>query len=153
MPLTLQVQYGQIVLAKLLQRLVTRNLFNSNYQRNAASGAIEIPTTPEDSVSDYNKSNLSNNAISYDANAWITCSIDQDKYINKYLDGYNVASLPYNVLSDNLERAGYAIAKAMDTHGITTLIRGIQGLDKNGNAFTSADARYDAGGHYGIIRP
>lgn len=151
MALTLQTQYGQIVVAKLLQKLVTRNLFNSNYQRNANTGAIMIPTTPEDSVSNYNKGAITSNSVSYDDNAWISCTIDQDKFINKYLDGYNVASLPYNVLNDNLERAGYALAKAMDTHGITTLVRGAQGLDKNGNAFTSADPRYDSNSSYGII--
>jgi hypothetical protein len=110
-----------------------------------------IPTTPEDSVSSYNKGAITNNSVSYDDNAWISCTIDQDKFINKYLDGYNVASLPYNVLNDNLERAGYALAKAMDTHGITTLVRGAQGLDKNGNAFTSTDPRYDSNSSYGII--
>ena len=152
MAVTLQTQYGQIVVAKLLQKLVTRNLFNSNYQRNSASGAIMIPTTPEDSVGNYNKTSLGSNSISYESNAWITCTIDNDKFINKYLDGYEVASLPYNVLNDNLERIGYALAKAMDTAGITTLVRGAQGLDKAGNAFTSADPRYDSGSSYGIIK-
>ena len=152
MALVLQTQYGQIVVAKLLQKLVTRNLFNSNYQRNANTGTIMIPTTPEDSVSNYNKGNLANNSVSYDDNAWITCTIDQDKFLNKYLDGYNVASLPYNVLNDNLERLGYALAKAMDTHGITTLVNGAQGLDKSGNAFTSTDPRYDSNSSYGIIK-
>lgn len=151
MPLTLKTSYGQIVVAKLRQKLVTRNLFNNNYQRDAASGAIMIPTTPEDSVSDYNKASLTSNAVSYDSNAWITCTIDKDKFLNKYLDGYNVASLPYNVLNDNLERLGYALAKAMDDQGITVIKNAVQGLDKSGNAFTSADPRYDSGSSYGII--
>lgn len=152
MPLTLQNQYGQVVVAKLRQKLVTRNLFNSNYQRDSNSGAILIPTTPEDSVSDYNKGALSNNAISYDSNAWITCTIDKDKFLNKYLDGYNVASLPYNVLRDNLERLGYALAKSMDDQGIAVIKNAVQGLDKAGNAFTSADPRYDSNSSYGIIK-
>lgn len=151
MPLTLQTQYGQVVVAKLRQKLVTRNLFNSNYQRNAASGAIMIPITPEDTLGDYNKASITSNAVGYDANAWITCTIDKDKFLNKYLDGYNVASLPYNVLADNLERAVYALAKAMDDQGITVIKNAVQGLDKAGNAFTSADPRYDSGSTYGII--
>lgn len=146
MSLVLQTQYGAIVVAKLLQKLVSRNLFNSNYQRNAASGAIEIPTTPEDSLGDYNKGSITSNSISYDANAWIHCSIDNDKFLSKYLDGYNVASLPYNVLTDNLERLGYALAKAMDTNAITTLVRGIQGLGKDGNAYGATDPRYNKTG-------
>ena len=152
MAVTLQTQYGQIVVAKLLQKLVSRNLFNFNYQRDAASGTIMIPTTPEDSVGNYNKTSIGSNTISYESNAWIPCLIDNDKFINKYLDGYEVASLPYNVLADNLERAGYALAKAMDTAAITTLVRAAQGLDKAGNAFTSADPRYDANSSYGIIK-
>lgn len=151
MPLTLQTQYGQVVVAKLRQKLVTRNLFNSNYQINAVSGAIMIPITPEDTLGDYNKASITSNAVGYDANAWIPCTIDKDKFLNKYLDGYNVASLPYNVLADNLERAGYALAKAMDDQGITVIKNAVQGLDKSGNAFTSADPRYDSGSTYGII--
>ena len=152
MPLTLQQQYGQVVVAKLRQKLVTRNLFNSNYQRDSNSGAILIPTTPEDSVSDYNKGSLTSNSVSYDSNAWITCIIDKDKFLNKYLDGYNVAALPYNVLRDNLERLGYALAKAMDDQGILVIKNAVQGLDKAGNAFASTDPRYDSGSSYGIIK-
>ena len=86
MAVTLQTQYGQIVVAKLLQKLVTRNLFNSNYQRNSASGAIMIPTTPEDSVGNYSKTSLGSNTISYESNAWITCTIDNDKFINNCVE-------------------------------------------------------------------
>lgn len=152
MPVTARTSYGQIVTAKLRQKLVTGAFFNRDYQGDANAGTVMIPTTPEDVVRAYDKNNIGNNTVSYDANAWIPALVDQDVFIDKYLDGYNVASLPYNVIADNLDRAGYAIAKAMDTHGITTLVRGAQGLDKNGNAFTSADPRYDAGGNYGIIK-
>jgi len=150
--MTLQTNYGAIVLAKLRQKLVSRNLFNSNYQGSANAAAVMIPTTPEDTVATYNKTNIGNNTVSYDNNAWITAVIDNDRFINKYIDGYDVASLPYNVLADNLERAGYALAKDMDTKAITTLVNAAQGLDKAGNAFASTDPRYDANSNYGIIK-
>lgn len=151
MSVTLQTQYGNIVLAKLRQKSITQYLFNNNYQRNAATGTLMIPMTSEDTLADYDKANISNNSVSYDTNAWIPCVIDKDKFLNKYLDGYEVASLPYSTLQDNLERLGYATAKAMDEHAIQTLIYAAQGLDKYGVAFTSSDPRYDANSSYGII--
>lgn len=146
MSLTLQTKYGEYVVAKLRQRLVTRSLFNTNYQRNAATGVLMAPVTPEVVIGDYNKGNLANNTVSYDNNAWIPMIVTKDKFIKVYIDGYNAAALPYNVLADNLDRVGYGLAKVIDTDAVDTLAKGAQGLDRSGNAFGSTDPRYQKTG-------
>lgn len=152
MPLTLRQQWGEVVTTNLRNKLITRNMFNSNYQRDAASGAIMIPIVEDLTARNYNRGNITNNTIGYDSNKWIQCVIDKDVYLKELIDGYEAGALPYDVLKVKLERAGYSFAKAMDLHGLQTLIYGAQGLDKNGNAFTQTDPRYDANSSYGIVK-
>ena len=141
--LTGKTEYGKIVAAKLRQELVTRAMANQNYQGDArTAAAVNIPVTPEFSVSNYSKTNISSNSVSYDTNGWIPSIIDNDKFINEYLDGYDLNTLPYDEKADAMDRAAYALAKAVDTHFITVLQRAINGQDKAGNTYTSTDPRY-----------
>lgn len=145
--LTGQTEYGKIVVAKRRNELVTRSLFNTNYQGDArTAAAVKIPTTPELSVSDYSTTNLASNSISYDTNNWITASINNDKFINVYIDGYELATLPYDEKADALNRAGYALAKAEDTSAVSTLKYAVGGYGKDGNAYASGDPRYQKAG-------
>ena len=147
MTLTLKTSYGQVVVAKLRKELKTRVLFNENYRGNAAAGAVMIPVTPATSLIDYNKGAIGNNSASYAENAYINCAVDQDKALIKYIDGYQANALPYEVIRDELEKAGYAFALAEDTHAINTLKYAINGKDKGGvNAFGSTDPRYQKSG-------
>ena len=145
--LTGKTEYGKIVAAKLRQELVTRAMANQNYQGDArTAAAVNIPVTPEFSVSNYSKTNISSNSVSYDTNGWIPSIIDNDKFINEYLDGYDLNTLPYDEKADAMDRAAYALAKAVDTHFITVLQRAINGQDKAGNTYTSGDPRYQKAG-------
>ena len=146
MPVVLGQSYADRVLANLRKSLKTRFLFNTDYQKNAQTGALMIPTTPEVTLGNYSKTNLASNTISYDTNGWIPCVIDQDKFLNLYLDGYDIAALPYDVIGDKLDKFGYAAGLAMDTHAIDVLVKAINGLDKAGNAFASTDPRYQKTG-------
>ena len=147
MPLTLKTDYGRVVVAKLRKELKTRVLFNENYRGNAAAGAVMIPLTPESSLIDYNKGSIGSNSVSYAENSYINCVIEQDKALSKYIDGYQANALPYDVVIDELEKAGYAFAKAEDTHAINTLVYAINGKGKGGsNAFASTDPRYQKTG-------
>ena len=147
MTLTLKTDYGRVVVKKLRKELKTRSLFNENYRGNAAAGAVMIPTTPASSLADYNKGSIGSNSVSYAENSYINCLIDQDKALIKYIDGYQANALPYDVLIDELEKAGYAFALAEDTHAINTLKYAINGKDKGGsNAFASGDPRYQKAG-------
>ncbi len=145
--LTGKTEYGKIVAAKLRQELVTRAMANQNYQGDAkTAAAVNIPVTPEFSVSNYSKTNIASNSVSYDTNGWIPSIIDNDKFINEYLDGYDLNTLPYDEKADAMDRAAYALAKAVDTHFITVLQRAINGQDKAGNTYTSGDPRYQKAG-------
>ena len=141
--LTGKTEYGKIVAAKLRQELVTRAMANQNYQGDArTAAAVNIPVTPEFSVSNYSKTNISSNSVSYDTNGWIPSIIDNDMFINEYLDGYDLNTLPYDEKADAMDRAAYALAKSVDSHFITVLQRAINGQDKAGNTYTSTDPRY-----------
>lgn len=145
--LTLKTDFGRIVVAKLRKELKTRALFNQNYRGEAAAGAVMIPVTPASTLIDYNKGSIGSNTVSYAENSYINCVIDQDKALSKYIDGYQANALPYEVLKDELEKAGYAFALAEDTHAINTLKYAINGKDKGGvNAFASTDPRYQKTG-------
>ena len=145
--LTGKTEYGKIVVAKLRQRLVTRSLANSNYQGDARIAAsVMIPTTPEFSVGDYSKTSIGSNSVGYDTNAWINAPIDKDKFINIYIDNYDLNTLPYDEKANALDRAGYALAKADDSDAIDTLKKGIAGNNRDGNAYGSGDPRYQQAG-------
>lgn len=145
--LTGKTEYGKIVVAKLRQRLVTRSLANSNYQGDArVAAAVMIPTTPEFSVGDYSKTSIGSNSVSYDTNGWINAPIDKDKFINFYIDNYDLATLPYDEKANALDRAGYALAKADDSDAIDTLKKGVAGNGRNGSAYPDGDPRYQQAG-------
>ena len=145
--LTGKTEYGKIVVAKLRQRLVTRSLANSNYQGDArVAASVMIPTTPEFSVGDYSKTSIGSNSVGYDTNAWINAPIDKDKFINIYIDNYDLNTLPYDEKANALDRAGYALAKADDSDAIDTLKKGIAGNNRDGNAYGSGDPRYQQAG-------
>lgn len=145
--LTGKTEYGKIVVAKLRQRLVTRSLANTNYQGDArVAAAVMIPTTPEFSVGNYSKTSIGSNSVAYDTNAWINAPIANDKFVNIYIDNYDLNTLPYDEKANALDRAGYALAKSDDSDAIDTLKKGVAGLDRAGNAFGSTDPRYQQAG-------
>ena len=147
MPLTGKTEYGKIVAAKLRQRLVTKALGNTNYRGDAATAAaVMIPTTPEFSVGDYSKTSIGSNSVGYDTNAWITSTIGNDKFINVYIDNYDLNTLPYDEKANALDRAGYALAKSEDTFNVATLKYAVAGNGKDGNAYGSSDPRYQKAG-------
>jgi len=145
--LTGKTEYGKIVVAKLRQRLVTRSLANTNYQGDArVAAAVMIPTTPEFSVGNYSKTSIGSNSVAYDTNAWINAPIANDKFVNIYIDNYDLNTLPYDEKANALDRAGYALAKSDDSDAIDTLKKGVAGNGRDGNAFGSTDPRYQQAG-------
>lgn len=145
--LTGKTEYGKIVAAKLRQRLVTKALGNANYRGDAATAAaVMIPTTPEFSVGDYSKTSIGSNSVAYDTNGWITSTIGNDKFVNVYIDNYDLNTLPYDEKANALDRAGYALAKAEDSFNVATIKYAVGGLDKAGNAYGSTDPRYQQAG-------
>ena len=145
--ITGQTSYGKIVAAKLRQKLVTRSLANNNYQGDARTAvAVMIPVTPEFSVGDYSKTSIGSNAVGYDSNSWINSAINNDKFINNYIDNYELATLPYDEKANALDRAAYALAKAEDSFAVATLKYAVAGNGKGGSAYPEGDPRYQKSG-------
>ena len=145
--LTGKTEYGKIVVAKLRQRLVTRSLANNNYQGDArVAAAVMIPTTPEFSVGNYSKTSIGSNSVSYDTNGWINAAIGNDKFVNIYIDNYDLNTLPYDEKANALDRAGYALAKAEDSFNVATLKYAVGGYGNGGSAYGSTDPRYNQTG-------
>lgn len=142
MTFTPKTEYGQIVAAKLRSQLVANGLFAKKYVGDARAAAVLVPVTDEATVSDYNKTSLSSNAVTYDGNKYVTVTINNDKFVSLYLDGFNIAAASYDEKKDALEKVAYGLEKTMNTSAINCLIKGAQGLDNAGNAYGSTDPRY-----------
>lgn len=139
-----QENYGKLVDAKLRATLATKDgvVFNTKYNDQANAGAVKIPVDDDDyTVGDYNRTNIGANGVSYASNAYIIADMDNDKFINRYLDHVDVANLPYNKTAEELDKAGYALGLAQEASGITTILNAVQGKDKKGVAFGSTDPR------------
>lgn len=146
MPFTGKTEYGKIVAAKLRSQLVLNGLFAHPFEGDMPAAAVNVPLTFDEEASEYSKTNLSSNTPTYDSNAYITVNINHDFYINKYIDGLDVATASYDEKKDALERGAYSVALSSNKAGMTVLINGAQGKDEAGNAFGSTDPRYQKTG-------
>lgn len=141
-----KTEYGKIVAAKLRSQLVLDGLFAHPFEGDMPAAAVKVPLTFDEEASEYSTTNLSSNAPSYDTNDYIDVIINHDLYINKYIDGLNIATASYDEKKDALERGAYSVALKSNKVGITVLVNGAQGKDEAGNAFGSTDARYQKTG-------
>lgn len=139
----LKVNYGAKIDEVLRVGLVTKDevIFNTYYEGEAKAGAVKIPVRDDEvEVADYDKTDIANNKVKYGATAYITSVIDNDKFVNEYIDGYEAEAVPDNIKAQRVTSAGYSLASTIDTTGLKTLINGVKGLDKSGNAFTDLRA-------------
>lgn len=146
MPFTGKTEFGKIVAAKLRSQLVLNGLFAHPFEGDMPAAAVNVPLTFDEEASEYSKTNLASNAPTYDSNKYITLPINHDLYINKYIDGLDVATASYDEKKDALERGAYSVALSSNKAGMTVLINGAQGKDEAGNAFGSTDPRYQKTG-------
>ena len=145
----LQERYSKLVAAKLRASLVTKDevIFNTFYEGDPTSGAVKIPVRDANpTVANYNKTNVGNNAMTYGSTAYITAVIDNDKFVNEYIDGYEADAVPDSIVADRLDSAGYALALDEDVTGIATLVNAVQGKGKNGAVYAADDPRYGKAG-------
>ena len=113
-----------------------------NRLRHSPFLAVKIPVRDgEAQVADYSVTDLSTNAIKYGSTKYITAVLDNDKFVNEYIDGYEASALPDNLVADRLDSAGYSLALTEDTDALDTLAKGVKGKDKAGVAFASGDVR------------
>lgn len=144
-----QDRFSKIVAAKLNASLVTKDnvIFNTYYEGDPKAGAVKIPVRDGNpTVASYSKTAVGNNALTYGSTAYITATLDNDKFVNEYIDGYEAAAVPDGLVADRLNAAGYALAAAEDADGIATLINAVQGKNRAGNSYPSTDPRYQKAG-------
>ena len=146
MGFTSRTAYGQLVAAHLRAELVTKNnvVFNENYEGDAqTAAAVAIPVTASKvTVASYDKTNIANNTVKYDNNAYIIAPLTDDLYVNELIDKRNMATVSYDEVQDKLQAAAYSLAEDIDTKGLKTLINAAAGKDLAGVAFVNGDPRY-----------
>jgi len=123
MAITTQERYSSIVDAKLRYTLVQRNgyVWNNKYEGNPKAGAVKVPVRDtEATVGDYSK--YSANALNAANGAFITVTVDKDKFVNELIDGFEAAAVPDNILADRLDSAGYSLAVQMNADGTKELL-------------------------------
>ena len=142
---TLQDRFGKMIAAKLRASLVTKDnvIFNTYYEGDPKAGAVKIPVRDNEvSIGSYSTTNVGSNSLNYGSTTYITSTIDNDKFVNEYIDGYEAEAVPDGIIADRLDSAGYSLAADEDQNGLDTLVSGIRGYQKGtSTAFASGDPR------------
>lgn len=144
-----QDRFSKIIAAKLNASLVTKDhvIFNTYYEGDPKAGAVKIPVrNGNPTVASYSKTSVGSNSLTYGDTAYIIATLDNDKFVNEYIDGYEAAAVPDGLVADRLNAAGYALAAVEDADGLATLVKAIQGKDRAGNSYGSSDPRYQKAG-------
>ena len=106
MAVLLQERFATLVDAKLRDVIVQKNgyVWNNKYEGSAKAGAVKIPDRDtEAGVGDYAKNNASAGAVfTQTAGSFLSVTIDKDIAVNEKIDGYDVDSVPDNILVDRL---------------------------------------------------
>ncbi len=150
----LQERYGTMVDIKLRNTLITRDnvIFNSRYEGNPKAGKVKIPVRDtEATVGDYNKATGA--AANSSSTSYQDLSIDQDKYVNEIIDGYDASAVPDGIVAERLDSAGYELSRVIDKYSINMLetTSGVN-IDTSKAASTSSGAFknvVDAGAYLG----
>ena len=140
----LQARYASLVDAKVRKVLVTKDnyIFNTYFEGVPTAGSVKLPIRDgETEVGDYSTTNISGNTIKYGSTKYLTAVIDNDKYINEYIDNYEAAAVPDSLVADRLDSASYSLANTIDTNALQTLAYAMEGKDKSGVAFGASDPR------------
>lgn len=118
---TLQERYSNMVLSKLRKELVTRDnyIFNNTYEGDPKAGKVKIPVRGEVNVKDYDKAN--GIAGETGTTTYKDLAIDTDKAVNEIIDGYDASAVPYGIVADRLDSAGYSLASTVDKDSIKAL--------------------------------
>lgn len=120
-----QERYSPLVLAKIRaeNKLKEGVVFNTDYEGSPAAGVVKIPVRDaEVEVSDYDRANGID--IKHGSTGYIDLLVNKEKAVNELIDGYDAELVPDNLVADRLDSAGYALARAIDNDGATTLIAG-----------------------------
>lgn len=116
----LRERYSNLVDKKFRKSLKTSYCFNGRYEGSPKAGAVNlIVRDTEVATGDYDKA--TGGELGTSSTTYMKILIDKDKYVNELIDGYEAAAVPDGIVADRLDSAGYSMALALDSDGVTTL--------------------------------
>lgn len=130
MPHIARERYSELVDAKLRATIVKRVgvICNNRYEGSPKAGAVKVPVRDtEVTVADYNKKTGS--TMTHGDTSYLTVTIDKDKAVNELIDGFDVESVPGDLVADRLDSAGYSLALQMEQDASDELTTGGTALD------------------------
>jgi hypothetical protein len=130
MPHIARERYSELVDAKLRATIVKRVgvICNNRYEGTPKAGAVKVPVRDtEVAVADYNKKTGS--TMTHGDTSYLTVTIDKDKAVNELIDGFDVESVPGDLVADRLDSAGYSLALQMEQDASAELTTGGTALD------------------------
>lgn len=120
-----QERYSALVDAKLRASIVQKDgvIWNNRYEGNPKAGAVKIPIRDtEVAVGNYSKTAGATQTSG--STAYLTVNINKDKAVNEVIDGFDVESVPDNLVADRLDSAGYSMGLQVNDDGTTELVTG-----------------------------
>ena len=116
----LRERYSNLVDNKFRKSLKTSYCFNGRYEGSPKAGAVNlIVRDTEVATGDYDKAK--GGELGTSSTTYMKILINKDKYVNELIDGYEAAAVPDGIVADRLDSAGYSMALALDSDGVTTL--------------------------------
>ncbi len=116
----LRERYSSLVDKKFRKSLKTAYCFNGRYEGSPKAGAVNLVVRDtEVATGDYDKK--TGGELGTSSTTYKKILIDKDKYVNELIDGYEAAAVPDGIVADRLDSAGYSMALALDSDGVTCL--------------------------------
>lgn len=116
----LRERYSNLVDKKFRKSLKTSYCFNGRYEGSPKAGAVNlIVRDTEVATGDYDKA--AGGELGTSSTTYLKILVNKDKYVNELIDGYEAAAVPDGIVADRLDSAGYSMALALDSDGVTTL--------------------------------
>lgn len=134
-----QDRFSSLVDVKLRDSIVQKigAVWNNRYEGSPKAGAVKVPVRDtEVAVSAYVQATGA--TMTDAAGSFITVTIDKDYAVNEKIDGYEVDSVPDNILADRLDSAGYSLALQMNSDATAELVSGGTTIQKSGSDDTTA---------------
>lgn len=116
----LRERYSALVDKKFRKSLKTAYCFNGRYEGSPKAGAVNLVVRDtEVATGDYDKK--TGGELGTSSTTYLKILVDKDKYVNELIDGYEAAAVPDGIVADRLDSAGYSMALALDSDGVTCL--------------------------------
>lgn len=142
----LRERYSALVDKKFRKSLKTAYCFNGRYEGSPKAGAVNLVVRDtEVATGDYDKKE--GGELGTSSTTYLKILVDKDKYVNELIDGYEASAVPDGIVAERLDSAGYSMALALDSDGVSclesegTVLEDTTALTKNNIYDSFVDAR------------